>query len=93
MSESKQHEQDLLVLGQAIREVREQRGLSPSRLAAATGVEQRRIQALEAGRLDPDFELLLALADGLGLRPSAFIVRSEKLAADNRASAEGADRD
>jgi len=76
----------LLVLGQAIGQVRAERGLSTGDLAAATGNEQTLIQALEAGRLDPSYELLLVLADGLGVRPSSFILRAEELKTSDRAS-------
>jgi transcriptional regulator with XRE-family HTH domain len=89
VSESTQDEQNLLALGRAIGDVRERCGFSASELAAATGIVQARIQALEAGRLDPDYELLLALADGLGVRPSAFVVRVEELQGDERAPGEG----
>ncbi len=74
-----QHQPDLLVLGKAIREVREQHGLSAHDLAAASGVAPARVAALEDGQLDPDFELLLALAKSMGIRPTAFFVRAEEL--------------
>jgi transcriptional regulator with XRE-family HTH domain len=74
-----QQMQDLLVLGKAIQEVREQHGLGAHDLAAASGVAPARVTALEDGRLDPDFELLLALAKSMGIRPTAFFVRAEQL--------------
>jgi hypothetical protein len=37
----------------------------------------RRIQALEAGRLDPDYVLLVRLAKALGVRPSALVLLAE----------------
>jgi hypothetical protein len=40
------------------------------------------VRALEAGQLDPTYELLLALADGLDVRVSAFVIRAEALVAD-----------
>lgn len=72
-------DQNLLVLGKAIREVREQHGLGADDLATAAGVAPTRVTALENGRLDPDFELLLALAKSMGIRPTAFFVRAEEL--------------
>jgi transcriptional regulator with XRE-family HTH domain len=72
-------EQALLLLGRAIREVREQQGVSTRDLAAATGVARERIAALENGRFDPEYDLLIALAEGIGVRPSAFFVRAEEL--------------
>jgi transcriptional regulator with XRE-family HTH domain len=71
--------QDLVVLGRAIRDLREQRGVSARDLAARAGVDRARIEALEHGQLDPGFDLLLALAEGMDVRPSAFFVRAEQL--------------
>jgi transcriptional regulator with XRE-family HTH domain len=75
------HRQELLILGEAIRAVRERHGLSAGGLATAAGVSPARLAALEAGRLDPDFELLLALAEAIGVRPSAFFVTAERRSA------------
>lgn len=75
---------DLLLLGKAIAQIRAERGLSVGELAAATGVEIARVQALEAGQLDPDYELQLALAEGLGVQPSALVIRAEELQAERR---------
>jgi transcriptional regulator with XRE-family HTH domain len=75
---SKSHE--LALLGRAVREQRERRRLSQSELAAASGVQERRIKALEAGRLDADFVLLFALAQALGVRAGEFVLRAEELA-------------
>ena len=84
MSE-RQHEQpNLTLLGRAIAKIRQERGLGVGELAATTGIEHARIQELEAGRLDPDYELLVALAEGLGVRPSALVIRAEALLAEDR---------
>jgi transcriptional regulator with XRE-family HTH domain len=72
----------LLALGLAIAEIREERGVSAEQLAGAAGAELAHIHALEAGHVDPTYELLLALADGLGVRVSAFAIRAEALVAD-----------
>jgi transcriptional regulator with XRE-family HTH domain len=71
---------DLALLGDAVREQRERRRLSQGELAAASGVQERRIRALEAGRLDPDFVLLFAIARVLGVRAGALVLRAEELA-------------
>ncbi|MFI5037857.1 MAG: helix-turn-helix domain-containing protein, partial [Solirubrobacterales bacterium] len=81
--------QELLLLGEAVRFAREQRDLSPTALAAASGVPASRIEAVEAGRLDPDYELLIALARALHTRPSAFVLRDEALAAGDRSLESG----
>ncbi len=74
-----QQQRDLLLLGRAIREVREQRGLSARDLAAAADVTPARVAALENGQLDPDFELLVKLAKSMDIRPTAFVLRAEEL--------------
>jgi transcriptional regulator with XRE-family HTH domain len=79
VSEITQIEQELLLLGRAIREIREQHGIAIGELAAGTGVDRARIEALEEARLDPDYELLLRLAEGIGVRVSTFVVRAEEL--------------
>ncbi len=67
-------------LGRAVRERRERRRLSAAALAAAVGVEEERLRALERGELDPGYELLLALADTLGVRSGVLVTRAEELA-------------
>lgn len=79
MLEVLQAEKDLLLLGEAFREIREQHGLSAGELARATGVNGLRIVALEEGCLDPDYELLLTLAEGIGVRPSVIFLRADEL--------------
>jgi transcriptional regulator with XRE-family HTH domain len=68
---------ELARLGAAVRKLREECRLSFSELAGAAGVPERRIRALEAGRLDPDYVLLVRLAKALGVRPSALVLRAE----------------
>jgi transcriptional regulator with XRE-family HTH domain len=82
----RQTQRDLLFLGRAVSQLREQQGSSTEALATSTGVEQTRIQALEAGRLNPGYDLLILLAEGLGIRPSAFFIRAEEIQAEEHAS-------
>ncbi len=70
---------DLAILGRAVRQMREQRGMSADELADVTGMTRQRIDALETGRFDPTYELLLALAKGLGIQPSALVAVAEQL--------------
>jgi transcriptional regulator with XRE-family HTH domain len=53
--------------------------MSIEELARAIDVGRRRINALETGRLDPTYELLLAVAEGLGMQPSALVTLAEEL--------------
>lgn len=40
----------LLALGRAIRQLREERGMTPAELACASGVRREELEAIEAGR-------------------------------------------
>lgn len=79
MPEGGHRDPDLLVLGRAIRRLREQRGMSADELAGAIAIPRQRIDALERGRLDPTYELLLELAEGLGVQASAVVSLAERL--------------
>jgi transcriptional regulator with XRE-family HTH domain len=79
---SPQEHHDLALLGKALRALREERALTVSTLAAASSVSAATISALEDGRLDPDFQLLLDIAAGIGVRPSELVSRAEQLAGD-----------
>ena len=79
MAQSSYKEPNLLILGRAVKLMREQRGMSVDELANASGVLRERIGAVEAGQLDPTYELLLKIADGLGIQPSALVTLAEQL--------------
>jgi transcriptional regulator with XRE-family HTH domain len=64
---------ELIRFGETFRRVREREDVSVADLAARVGVDAEQINALEAGRLDPAFDVMIALADGIGVRPSAPI--------------------
>jgi transcriptional regulator with XRE-family HTH domain len=64
--------------------MREQQGISADGLAAATGMSRQHVDALETGQLDPTYELLLALADGLRIQPSALVTLAERLKESRR---------
>jgi transcriptional regulator with XRE-family HTH domain len=81
LAQSSYKEPNLLILGRAIKLMREQRAMSAHELADASGVTPERIGALEAGQLDPTYELLLEIADGLGAQPSALVILAERLQA------------
>lgn len=64
---------ELIRFGRMIRQVREREGIDVTDLAARTGIAAKQIKAIEAGRLDPTFDAMDALADGLGVWLSALI--------------------
>ena len=82
----------LRALGEAVRQERGRAGFRVVALAAASGIQTSELEALEAGRLDAELDLLLALAQALDIRSSAFFIRAEALTADGRSSPEGAER-
>jgi transcriptional regulator with XRE-family HTH domain len=68
-----EHAEYLRRLGETIRQEREHKRLSVAGLAARSGIAARRISKIEAGRLDPRYDVLIALADGLGVQASALM--------------------
>jgi transcriptional regulator with XRE-family HTH domain len=69
------------MLGEAIRELREQHRLTAHELATAVNLSTAQLATLEDGRLDPDLELIVAIARAIGVRPSEIFLRAEQLAA------------
>jgi transcriptional regulator with XRE-family HTH domain len=58
---------ELIKIGDTIRTRRELLGLLQPQLAAISGVSRRTIQLVEMGKANPSFEILLKIADPLGL--------------------------
>jgi transcriptional regulator with XRE-family HTH domain len=79
LPESRHRDANLVALGLAIRQMRELRGMSTDELADAGGISRRSISALERGKIDPTYELLLAVADGLHAQPSTLVALAEQL--------------
>jgi DNA-binding XRE family transcriptional regulator len=86
---ARQQQQNLLVLGQAVRELRARSNHSVPDLARICNVSPRRIVELEDGWLDPDLELIAAIARALDVRPSEIFIRAEQLAARDPAQKPG----
>jgi transcriptional regulator with XRE-family HTH domain len=61
--------------------------MSASELSSVSGVAHKRIQALETGRLDPTYDLLLAIAQGLDIRVATLAERVEDLRRQDGATA------
>jgi transcriptional regulator with XRE-family HTH domain len=71
--------QELTALGRTIREIRRERSIKASDLATAAEIVPRHLTAIEAGRSDPSYDLLLALARGLGIDPGMLVGRASNL--------------
>ena len=54
-------------IGETIRKRRELLGLVQPKLAAIAGVGRRTLQLIEAGKANPSLDVLLKIADPLGL--------------------------
>lgn len=76
MSASSPDPEQLARLGRAVRELRVREGVTPSELAACLGRDLESVMALEAGRLDPTYELLLDTADCLGVPAVELFARA-----------------
>jgi transcriptional regulator with XRE-family HTH domain len=79
-----QHAQELAKLGRAIREAREQRGLSERQVAdAVCGVSLAGVRAIEAGeRPRLNYAEIVRLARALGVAPGSLFVRAKGLSAE-----------
>jgi transcriptional regulator with XRE-family HTH domain len=85
MSTDSSPKQELAAFGQAVRELREQRGMSldalarASRLPRGRKMSSRRIGRIEAGEVDPRYDEMIALADALDVTPGTIIAYAEQL--------------
>ena len=71
-------ERELVSLGRAVRRVREEKGLDVRELAdVIPHVTQQRLEAIEAGRSNPPFSVLVAIGEGLGVGPQVLYQRAE----------------
>jgi transcriptional regulator with XRE-family HTH domain len=64
-------------LGQAIRRLRTERGISQEGLAAISGVDRTFVGEIERGEANPSFEVLHRIASGLSLRLSELVLEYE----------------
>jgi transcriptional regulator with XRE-family HTH domain len=81
MAEHNQERRQLIAFGRGVRELRDEQNISVGELAAAAGLTPRRLEAIEAGRLDPRYDVLCALAAGLGVTLPVLVGRAADLRA------------
>lgn len=79
------HERWLSALGRAIRLLRSERNVSARELAATAGLEPARLEAIEAGRCDPRYDVLVAVAHALSLTTTELVQRADTEAKDGDA--------
>ncbi len=75
----------LVALGRATERLREQHAMTASELAAAAGIAPARLHALEAGEVDPAYDVLLALAEGLGVQVEQLVRLARELGHPDKA--------
>lgn len=68
------------MLGQAIRSLRQQRGLSQGDLAGRVGVDRKTINRIENGHHSTSVSTLTAIARSLDERPSVLMAPLDALA-------------
>jgi transcriptional regulator with XRE-family HTH domain len=60
-------------VGDVVRELREERGISQEELSFRTGRHRTYVSLLERGKHSPSLDTVWLLADGLGVSPSEFV--------------------
>jgi transcriptional regulator with XRE-family HTH domain len=75
---------DPRALGEAVRAIREERGISQVQLAEATGFMQSWISNVEHGRRNPSWSNVVRLSQGLGISVSKLAARAEACARQAR---------
>ena len=67
-----------LDFGKALKRLRKERNLSQEKLADLSGLDRSYISILERNLKLPSLNTILALASGLGIKASEFIMEMEK---------------
>lgn len=66
--------------GQAIRELRQERGISQEGLANACGIDRSYMGAVERGERNASLKNILRIADGLGVSATELFARYDEVA-------------
>jgi transcriptional regulator with XRE-family HTH domain len=67
--------------GDALRELREERGLSQEAAALTCGIDRSYFGKIERGTKSPTLGTVWKIADGLDIQPSVLLAHAERLAA------------
>jgi transcriptional regulator with XRE-family HTH domain len=68
-----------LAYGQALREIRSERGISQERLAHLCGLDRTYLSGIERGERNPSLANILKIADALGVKVSELAARAEAI--------------
>ena len=66
-------------LGRAVRAIRGERGITQEQLAETTGFDQAWISRLERGSVNPTWQNVVRLAEGLGVGVGELAMRAESV--------------
>jgi transcriptional regulator with XRE-family HTH domain len=67
--------------GQAIRELREERGISQEAFALKSGIDRSHYGGMERGERNPSLTSIIKIANALDVRPSDIHARAERIQA------------
>jgi transcriptional regulator with XRE-family HTH domain len=65
--------------GQAIRQLREERGITQEALALECGLDRSYVGGIERGERNPSLKNILIIIEALGVSPTALFERFEEL--------------
>jgi transcriptional regulator with XRE-family HTH domain len=77
----REHEQEQVALGRAIRCLRQDRRLSTASLARKAGMSPGHLRVIERGQGNPRLTMLLALSEALGVTLTQIVLAAEEEAA------------
>jgi len=69
--------------GQAVRELREERGISQEAFALKSGIDRSHYGGMERGERNPNLTSIIKIATALGVQPSEIHTRAEQIQATN----------
>lgn len=82
-----------LALGDALREIRNERDISQEELAYRAGLHRNYVGACERGEINLSFRVLLQFSDGLAVSLSEIIARYERIQRMGEQAVGGEERD
>ena len=65
------------LLGQNVRRLRTQAGLSQEELAHSVGIDVRYLGSIERAQRNPSLKVLIALASSLGIKPYELLMETQ----------------
>lgn len=69
---------DFAILGQTIRDIRKEKGLSQEVLSGLAGIARTHLTMIETGTMKANIETLCKIAEALDMRPSELFIIVEK---------------